>query len=136
MSYVSGIKAMTSKAYQAYMAKFRPPATRRQLVRWSSWFFCINTLLLLLVSLRYLSVIEFPEDNAAKLFGALSFVGHFASITFIGFLLTLPLILLIPNRGLITFLANIIAISLLTGLLVDTFIYQQYHFHMNTMVFI
>ena len=126
---------MTSKAYQAYMTKFRPPATRRQLLRWSSWFFCINTLLLLLVSTRYFSVIDFPQDGAAQLFGVLSFIGHFASITFIGFLLTLPFIMLLPSRGLITFLANVIALSLLVGLVIDTFVYQQYHFHLNTMVF-
>ena len=126
---------MTSKAYQAYMTKFRPPATRKQLLRWSSWFFCINTLLLLLVSTRYFSVIDFPQDNAAQLFGLLSFIGHFASITFIGFLLTLPFIILLPSRGLVTFLANVIALSLLVGLVIDTFVYQQYHFHLNTMVF-
>lgn len=126
---------MTTKAYQAYIAHFRHPATRKQLVRWSSWFFCINTILLLLVSLRYFSVIDLPNNNAAQLFSVLSFVGHFASITFIGFLLTLPFILLIPSRTFITLLANALAVSLLVGLIIDTFVYQQYHFHINTMVF-
>ncbi len=126
---------MTTKAYQAYITNFRHPATRRQLVRWSSWFFCINTLLLLAVSLRYFSGVELPDSNAALWFSALSFTGHFASITFFGFLLTLPFILLIPSRSFITLLANILAVSLLTGLIIDTFVYQQYHFHINTMVF-
>jgi len=126
---------MKTKAYQAYIANFRYPATRKQLVRWSSWFFCINTILLLLISLRYFAVIDLPNDNAAQLFSVLSFVGHFASITFIGFLLTLPFILLIPSRTFITLLANALAASLLVGLIIDTFVYQQYHFHINTMVF-
>ena len=129
------LKTMTTKAYQAYLAHYRNPASRKQLARWSSWFFCINTVLLLLVSLRYFAVIELPDDTAARTFSALSFVGHFASITFLGFLLTLPFILLIPVRGFITFLANILALSMLAGLIIDTFVFQQYHFHLNTMVF-
>ena len=126
---------MTTKAYQAYMANFSRPATRRQLIRWSSWFFCANTVLLLVISLRYFSVIDFPEERAAQAFSVLSFVGHFASITFIGFLLTLPFIALTPIRSFITLLANLLAASIVVGLILDTFIYQQYHFHLNTMVF-
>lgn len=126
---------MTSKAYQAYIAKYRHPATRKQLVRWSSWFFFANLFLLLLVSLRYFSVIDLPNDGAAQFFTVLSFIGHFASITFIGFLITLPFAILIPSRTFITLLANLLALSLLVGLIIDTFVYQQYHFHINTMVF-
>ena len=125
---------MTSKAYQAYITSFRRPATRKQLVRWSSWFFCANLVLLLLVSLRYFSVIELPNDSAAQFFTVLSFTGHFASITFLGFLIVLPFALLIPSRTFITLLANLLALSLLVGLILDTFVYQQYHFHINTMV--
>ena len=77
---------MTSKAYQAYIASYRHSANRRQLLRWSSWFFCINTILLLLVSLRYFTVIEMTDDTAAQVFSIMAFVGHFAFVTFMGFL--------------------------------------------------
>jgi len=126
---------MVSKLYQTYLSNYRQPATRRQLARWASWFFCINTLLLLLVSLRYFSVIDIPEQPAAQFFSIIAFTGHFAFLTFLGFLLLLPVILLLPSRGLITTIANILAVALIVGIILDTFVFAQYRFHLNSMVF-
>ena len=126
---------MASSLYQTYLSKYSQPATRKQLVRWASWFFCVNTLLLLIVSLRYFIVIDFPNQPIAQAFNVFAFIGHFAFLGFLGFLLVLPVILLLPSRPLITTIANTLAVALIVIIIIDTFVFAQYRFHLNSMVF-
>jgi len=108
--------------------------TRRQLLRWSGWFFCANIVLVLLISTRYLFSVNFPEEPLALLFGVSAFIGHFASLGFLCYLLLLPFIYLLPIKSVILILANVLAVGLILIITLDTFVFAQYHFHFNSMV--
>jgi len=109
--------------------------TRGELLRWSAWFFLANSVIALLVALRYLSVVQFPEGEHTVTFAILAFIGHFASLGFIGaILLFLPTIFL-PRKGFIFTLGITLALAFIIGITLDTFVFQQYRFHFNGMVF-
>jgi len=126
---------MISKLYQKYLNKFNQPVTRKLLARWAGWFFGTNTFVILLVSLRYFSVVDIPTQWPALLFSVIAFIGHFAFLTFLGFIILLPFILLLPNRLFVTALASALAVILVVGIILDTFVFEQYRFHLNSMVF-
>ncbi|NOX77173.1 MAG: DUF3413 domain-containing protein, partial [Gammaproteobacteria bacterium] len=111
------------------------PPTRAELLRWAGWFFLANSLITLLIALRYLAVVDFPEGEYTRLFGVLAFVGHFVSLGFIGTVLMFVPVLLLPRRGPIFVLGIALAVSLVLGVTLDTFVFSQYRFHFNGMVF-
>jgi len=126
---------MATLLFQTLLNKYGQPISRGLLIRWAGWFFCINTFIVLLISLRYFSVIDVPSQLPALLFSIIAFTGHFTFITFLGFLIVLPIILLFPNRLLISVIANSLAVILIVGMIIDTFVFEQYRFHLNSMVF-
>ena len=105
---------------------------RGTLLRWLAWFGVANLILILVISLRYLEVIELPGSFAARVFAVLLFVGHFASLLFGLYLLLLvvPALLLPHYRSIVT-LAILLSSTLITILFIDTFVYAQYRFHIN-----
>lgn len=109
-------------------------ATRKQLLRWSGWFFCVNIALVLLISTRYFFSVNLPGEPLALLFGAGAFIGHFASLSFLCYLLLLPIIYLLPIKPVILTVANVLAVALILIITIDTFVFSQYHFHFNSMV--
>lgn len=107
---------------------------RGELLRWAGWFFLANSALALLISLRYLSAVQFPEGEHTVTFSVLAFIGHFASLGFVGaLLLSLP-ILLFPRKPVIFILGILLALTFIAGITLDTFIFNQYRFHFNGMV--
>ncbi len=111
-----------------------PPAGRRGLLRWAGWFFLANSVMALLISLRYLQVVQFPEGEYTALFSVLAFVGHFASLGFIGAVLLFLPILILPWRRLVFLLGILLGSVYLLGIVIDTFVFAQYRFHINGMV--
>jgi membrane-anchored protein YejM (alkaline phosphatase superfamily) len=109
-------------------------ANRGQLARWTGWFFLGNSLLLLLVGLRYLGTFNFPQQDYAVPFGILAYLGHFSFLGFLMSLAILPLVLVIPNKALVQTTAILLASLAMTILAIDTFIFDQYRFHLNGMV--
>jgi membrane-anchored protein YejM (alkaline phosphatase superfamily) len=107
---------------------------RNTLLRWAGWFFLANGGIALLIALRYLTVVQFPTGEYAVLFGVLAFIGHFASLGFIGALLLFLPILLLPHRSLTFSLGIALASLFLLGITLDTFVFSQYRFHINGMV--
>jgi hypothetical protein len=110
------------------------PATRGTLLRWAGWFFLANSLITLLIALRYLSAVQFPEGDYTTLFGGLAFVGHFVSMGFLGAVLLFLPILLLPHKKLAFGLGITLAVAFVLGITIDTFVFQQYRFHFNGMV--
>ncbi|MCF6338310.1 MAG: DUF3413 domain-containing protein, partial [Gammaproteobacteria bacterium] len=65
--------------------------SRSELLRWAGWFFLANSFIALLIALRYLTAVQFPDGDYTITFSILAFIGHFASMGFIGaILLFLP----------------------------------------------
>ena len=68
--------------------------SRGELLRWAGWFFLANAAIASLIALRYLGAVQFPEGEHTITFSILAFIGHFASLGFIGaILLFLPILL-------------------------------------------
>lgn len=127
-------------SYESSLEKthiIRPPdkaPSRGELLRWAGWFFLANSFIALLISLRYLDVVQFPDGEYTTTFSILAFIGHFSSAAFIGAtLLALP-ILLLPRRPFVFGLGIIVALVFILGITLDTFIFSQYRFHFNGMV--
>ena len=108
--------------------------TRGELLRWAGWFFLANGAIALLISLRYLGAVQFPEGEHTVTFSILAFIGHFSSLAFIGAALLFLPILLFPKKPFIFSLGILLALTFIVGITLDTFIFSQYRFHFNGMV--
>lgn len=104
---------------------------RGALGRWLGWFGIANLLLVTLLSLRYLGGVTLPAEGIALVFTAAMYLGHLPLLVY---LLLLPLFLvlvIIPSRRLITLLAVSVATLGVLALIIDTFVFLQYRFHIN-----
>lgn len=110
------------------------PAPRAQLARWAGWYFLANAGVLLLLSLRYFSAASLPDGLFARLFSILAATGHFASFALIGVLIALPLILLVPRKAVVFTFAQVFMALVLLAVIIDTFVFAQYRYHLNGMV--
>lgn len=108
--------------------------SRGELLRWAGWFFLANGTISLLIALRYLGAVQFPEGEHTITFSILAFIGHFASLSFIGAILLFLPILFFPKKSFIFTLGILLALIFIIGITLDTFIFSQYRFHFNGMV--
>ena len=107
---------------------------RRELLRWCGWYFFANWVLVLAISTQYLGHLSIPNEPLALTFTVLGFAGHFASLAFLPMLLMIPLTLVLPRRWLIVPVALSLGAALSLVIFLDTFIFDQYRFHINGMV--
>ncbi|NMP17865.1 DUF3413 domain-containing protein [Thalassotalea sp. Y01] len=110
-------------------------ADKNAVASWLNRYLLCNFVLVLLISLRYLSPNPWPQDLLSWLF-LLSY--GVAQLGFLTLLLTACLHLLnkLIGSAIIIRTLAIITVSLgLSLLLADTFVYQQYRFHFNAIVF-
>lgn len=110
------------------------PAPRAQLARWAGWYFLTNAGVLLLLSLRYFSAAHLPDGLFSRAFSVLAATGHFASFALIGVCVALPLILLVPRKGVVFAFAQVFMALVLLTVIIDTFVFAQYRYHLNGMV--
>lgn len=104
-------------------------------LRWFGWIMFGQLLLAILLGLRYSGDTGFPSDPLGKLYFICSLVGHFACLVLLCNLILGGPILLIAQRSRwprywICFYNALLQVILLA----DTFVYQQYRFHINGMV--
>jgi membrane-anchored protein YejM (alkaline phosphatase superfamily) len=109
-------------------------ASRRPLLRWIGWFALANALVFGLISLRYFG--GFVSDQSALTWTYLVsvYVGHHVLITTVPlFLLTLPLVIIFPNKPILTWV-SILFFSLMMALMVlDSLLWSQSRFHLNVL---
>lgn len=106
-----------------------------RLIGWGHWFVFFNILLAMAVSSRYLLGSGWPDSSLGLAYMLVSWVGHFAFLTFFTYLLTLfPLTFLLPRLRAVQFLGAGIATGALTLLLVDTQVFSLFKFHLNPAV--
>ena len=107
---------------------------RRTLLRWVGWFGVVNGAILTLVGLRYLMAAVLPDSGLAWVYMGLVSVSQFALLSTLPiFLVTLPLVLLLPRRRWVSALGILTAATLLTLLILDTNIFEQYRYHMSAL---
>lgn len=107
---------------------------RRDLLRWNGWFLALQSLVLTGIALRYLTVGDWPAGVPGNLFGLAMYVGHFISVTALLFLPLLLVTLAWPRRRLILGAGTGLAFLTALVLLIDTFVFQQYRFHINSVI--
>lgn len=107
---------------------------RATLLRWAGWFSVANALVLMLISLRYLKLMPFPDAALGLTFLGLSFPGHFLALAFYLFPLAALGILCYPRRGFAFALLGTLQLCLVLGVIIDTLVFAQYRFHLNGMV--
>jgi membrane-anchored protein YejM (alkaline phosphatase superfamily) len=106
-----------------------------QLISWGHWFCLSNILIVLFVATRYLVISPWPETIQAQLFMLISWIGQFAFLPFIVFLLTLfPLSFLVTNRHTMRFIGAVIATIGVSALIIDTQIFANFHLHLNPLL--
>lgn len=120
-----------------------PTSFRRQLSRWSGWFFAVNIIVLCLLSLSYVSVlpsfyqsplVTIKGEMLAVVFTVLAFVGQFALFVGLAWLMVLLLTQLLPRRWFIFPCAIVLAVAMALFVVIDSAAYHLYHFHVGSIV--
>lgn len=103
------------------------------ITRWLSLFTFYNILIALFISLRFYNNQAIPDSFIGFAFAITHSIGQ---ITLLSFLVVFPLFLickLIP-QNVLKYVVVLISCLGLSLFFIDTFIYQQYRFHINAMV--
>ena len=94
------------------------------------WFFLINSILTILISLRYLVYMPMPKDFLTWLYTLVTVGGHMPLMTAVFALAVLPIIL-IPHKMIRTILLVVMSSIGIGLLIIDTLVFDQYRFHLN-----
>jgi len=119
-----------------------PLITRNIYVNWIFWFFIGNSLLFWGIGLRYLaniipfrlSVSSLAHQLLACLFLFCAFIGQIGLFACIAAIIPILLTLLFPRKNFILIVSVIIGFLLAYLLCVDAFVFGQYHFHLNGVI--
>lgn len=108
--------------------------TRRQL--WNSLvlFGLFNSLVALGICWRYLKFFPQTEDPLARLFTWVAYITHSLSIGYILVPVVGILVVILPFRRLIASLLIVLYSAIAVLLIVDSFVFADYRFHLNSMV--
>ena len=99
--------------------------------KWICVLFIINTITFSLLSLRFWSIATTPSHLGALVFMITATIGHCSLLAFGCLLLPLLLIACRIKAIIIKPLAIFLSASLFSIILIDSFCYQQYRFHIN-----
>lgn len=115
---------------------------RKTYLNWVFWFFSGNAVLFCLVGIRYfvailpfhLSVSTFTNQFLAWLFLLSAYLGQLGLFACVAAILPTILILVWPKKYLIFSASLLIAFSFAWLLSLDTFVFSQYRFHLNGVI--
>lgn len=116
--------------------------TRKIFFNWIFWFFIGNTLLFWGIGLHYLAIIipfhlsvsTLPNQLLACLFLFSAFLGQLSLFACAAAIIPILLVILYPRKKLILAVSVIIGFLIAYLLSVDTFVFGQYHFHLNGVI--
>ena len=107
---------------------------RNRLWRWLGRFSLANGLLLLLIGIRFLAHYGWPEGSLSSIYLVAASLGHYTMLAGLPLiLLGGTVILLLPRRGLLTFIASIVAATLLAWLFLDSLVFAENRFHITSL---
>lgn len=108
--------------------------SRKLLFRWTAWFALANSLVFGVVSLRYFSG-GVPTDSALSVLYLVSvYIGHHVLLTMVPFLLlATPLIILWPNRRVLTIVGAVLFALMIALMMLDSLLWSQSRFHINAL---
>ncbi len=108
---------------------------RRQLLNSGAWFFLLVAVVAMCISVRYWQSGNTPTDLLTWVYLTVTIISHFALLAFGLFSLfyVVP-ILIFPNRKLALALCALIGTIGLSLLVLDTYIFDLYRFHINGFV--
>jgi len=104
---------------------------RDRLLRWWGWLLLTTIGLLLLVSLRYFEVVDLDARPASMLFRLSMLLAHFTTVAALSLLPALLLAAAWPRPRIAIPLGVLCAAAAVALVLVDTYVYQLYRFHIN-----
>ncbi|RUO22456.1 alkaline phosphatase [Aliidiomarina iranensis] len=115
------------------MGKHKQRDRIAKLVSWGHWFTLANIFICLIIGLFYVQSALSDSSALATGYLLVSWLGHFAFLPFVFFiLLVFPLCLILPYSGILRGYAAIVASVGVFALLFDAIFFGQYGFHLNT----
>lgn len=104
-----------------------------RLISWGHWFTFFNILLVLAIGTLYIEASEAPGSALGVLYLIMNWLGHFAFLPFITFIILLfPFCLIIPYSKVLRGIATLVASFGLIALVADALFFRHYGYHLNT----
>lgn len=104
-----------------------------RLISWGHWFTFFNIILVLAIGSLYIEAAEPPGSALGVIYMLLNWVGHFAFLPFVVFIvLIFPFCLLVPYSRVLRGIATLVAALGIIALVADLLFYRQYGYHLNT----
>ncbi|MEE4218048.1 MAG: DUF3413 domain-containing protein [Xanthomonadales bacterium] len=104
------------------------------LFRWAGWFALFNSVVFGVVSLRYLGGGVSADTGISLVYLFSVYIGHHVLLAMVPlFLLATPLILLYPDRRVLTVLGVVLFALMLALMTLDSLLWSQSRFHINAL---
>lgn len=104
-----------------------------RLISWGHWFTFFNILIALAVGTLYIEAAKTPDTFFGGIYMMLSWLGHFAFLPFIVFIILIfPFCLIIPYSRFLRGIATLVASFGLIALVADALFFRQYGYHLNS----
>ncbi len=125
---------MNTQAITDYSNNWLRYGSRRSLLKWGAWFTLINTLLMGVIAVRYVLTFPAPGDGLAVAYLILTYLGHYAFLAFVPYILIVaPITLLFPRPKLVVALSITLISLSLAFLVTDSLVFYQNRFHINVL---
>ncbi|MGM7447285.1 DUF3413 domain-containing protein [Idiomarina sp. ST20R2A10] len=115
------------------MGKYQRRDKIARLISWGHWFTFANIVLCLFIGLLYIEAAPKPSTAIGNLYMLVSWIGHFAFLPFVFFIILIfPFCLIVPYSKILRGFAALIASFGLIALIADALFFRQYGYHLNT----
>ncbi|EKE79832.1 DUF3413 domain-containing protein [Idiomarina xiamenensis] len=115
------------------MGKYQRRDKMARLISWGHWFTFTNILLCLALGTLYLDAANPPQTVLGTLYLVVSWLGHFAFLPFVFFIVVIfPFCLILPYARVLRGIAAVTSSFGLIALAADALFYRQYGYHLNS----
>lgn len=115
------------------MGKYQRRDKIARLISWGHWFTFANIILCLFIGLLYIEAAPKPATAIGNLYMLVSWIGHFAFLPFVFFIILIfPFCLVVPYSKILRGFAALITSFGLIALIADALFFRQYGYHLNT----